>query len=184
MGKRGPEPVDQSALEMWYGAWLGMFDGMRSGRFIRKDLNFLDEHGLWIRLLNAKTVAQVRAVCKESPFWLNPKRGSIAFYRALTEHADVFLAAKKDRRWPKSDRPTNAGKRIQFLARSMAGLMMGISIRTAQDLLSKTEKERLEAVYRPVCECGHRERDHQNRGRCKYCICTHFRYSGGRERER
>ena len=59
---------------------------------------------------------------KASPFWLSPKRGSITFYRALTEHAVVFLAAaKRDIRWPKSDCPTNEGKRIRFLARAMAG---------------------------------------------------------------
>src|ERR1700730_7394197 len=149
MGLRGPKPVDQSNLEFWYGAWLGIFDGMCTGRYIRTGLDFKDERGLWVRLLQASTPEEVRAVCDESPYWLNPKRGSILFYDLLSRNAKSFLAAKRDRRWPKSDRPTNQGRQIRFLARSMAGITVGISIRTAQDLLAKTEKEKLEAIYRP-----------------------------------
>jgi hypothetical protein len=183
MGLRGPKPVDQNDLESWYGAWLRIFDGMCTGRYIRKDLDYEDEEALWLRLLNATTPEQVRAVCDESPYWLNPKRGSILFYNVLARNAQSFLAAKEDRRWPKSVRPTNQGRQIRFLARSMAGITMGISIRTAQDLLAKTEKQKLAAVYRPICVCGHRERDHKDRGRCKYCICSNYQYSGGKEME-
>ena len=181
MGKRGPKPVDQDALELMYGAWLGVFEGMRSGRYIRKGLDFKDEHDLWIQLLNAKTIPQVRAICDQSPFWLNPKRGAIIFHRTLSEQAETFLAAKKDPRWPRSERPTSQGRQIRFLARSMAGVSMGISIRTAQDLLAKTDKDELEKIYRPVCDCGHQERDHKDRRQCKYCSCVDYRYSGGRE---
>ncbi len=120
-------------------------------------------------------------MCDESPFWLNPTRGAIMFCDLLSGNAEEFLAATQDRRWPKSDRPTNQGRRIRFLARSMAGITMGISIRTAQDLLAKTESEKLEIVYRLVGVCGHRERDHKERGRCKYCNCADYQYSGGRE---
>jgi hypothetical protein len=66
----------------------------------------------------------------------------------------------------------------------MAGISMGINIRTAQDLLAKKEKEKLEAIYRPVCICGHRERDHKDRTNCKYCSCMTYKYSGGSEIER
>lgn len=183
MGKRGPKPVDQDALELWYGAWLGVLDGMRAGRFIRSDLNFEPEMDLWIQLLKARTPEQVESVCRQSRFWLNPKRGATQFHRILTKYADSFLAAKADSRFPKSDRPTNAGKRNRFLARSLAGITMGISIRTAQDLLAKTDKEKLERIYHPVCDCGHREQDHKDRRRCRYCICNQYRYSGGREME-
>lgn len=181
MGKRGPKPVDQYGLELWYGAWHGVLDGMRNGRYIRSDLDFQPETDLWIQLLQATTAEQVRAVCDQSQFWLNPKRGATEFHRMLSDQAESFLAAKQDPRWPRSDRPTNQGKRIRFLARALAGITMGISVRTAQDLLARTEKEKLEKIYRPFCECGHRERDHKDRSRCKYCSCAGFRYSGGRE---
>jgi len=181
MGKRGPKPVDQDTLEIWYGAWLGIFDGLCSGRYIRINLDFQDENALWERLLQATTPEEVRAVCDESPFWLNPKRGATEFHRVLSENPESLLAAKLDPRWPRSNRPTSQGRRIRFLARSMAGITMGIRIRTAQDLLARTDKETLEAVYRPVCACGHRERDHKNRAFCKYCSCSNYRYSGGRE---
>ena len=151
------------------------------GRYIRTDLDFKDEHALWLRLLHATTPEEVRAVCDESEFWLNPKRGAISFTMYFPGTRKDFLAAKRDPRWPKSNRPTSQGRRIRFLARSMAGITMGISIRTAQDLLAKKEKEKLEAIYRPVCICGHRERDHKDRGQCKYCICATYQYSGGNE---
>jgi len=173
--------VDQNNLEFWYGAWLRIFDGMCMGRYIRKDLDFKDEYALWRRLLNATTVEEVRAVCEESPYWLNPKHGSVLFHDLLSKNAESFLAAKEDRRWPKSNRPTNQGRRIRFLARSMAGVTMGIRIRTAQDLLAKTESKKLESIYRTVCVCGHRERDHKDKGRCKYCVCADYQYSGGGE---
>jgi hypothetical protein len=178
MPKRGPKPVDRNALEMLYGAWLGVLDGMRNGRYVRSDLDFKPETDLWRQLLEATNSEEVRTVCDQSEFWLNPKRGAIIFYRTLSEHADSFVAAKKDPRWPRSDRPTNQGKRNRFLARALAGIAMGISVRTAQDLLAKTDKEKLEKIYHPVCDCGHRERDHLDRSRCKYCVCSHYRYSG------
>ena len=181
MGKRGPKPVNQDNLEFWYGAWLGIFDGMASGRYIRTGMDFAAEHDLWDRLLQATTAEEVKAVCGASPYWLNPARGAILFHRALADNADRFLAAKHDPRWPRSHRPTSQGRKIRFLARSMAGICTGLSIRTAQDLLAKKEKEKLEAVYRPICDCGHRERDHKDRGRCKYCSCRDYAYSGGRE---
>src|SRR5215472_3224793 len=184
MGRRGPKPVDQDGLELWYGAWIGVLDGMRTGRYIRKDLDFKPETELWEKLLAARTAEQVRAVCDKSEFWLNPKRGGTEFHRILSGYAKEFLAAKKDPRWPRSDRPTNQGKRIRFLARSLAGITMGISIRTAQDLLAKSDIKKLERIYHPICDCGHRERDHYARTKCKYCSCDTYRYSGGRDTEK
>ena len=184
MGLRGPKPIDQGALEYWYAAWLGVFHGMRHGRYIRIDLQFEPEAEMWFRLVEAKTAEQIKLVCAESQFWLNPNRGAIEFHRTLIEQAERFLAVKKDPRWPRSNRPTNDYRRIKFLARSMAGVMMGISIRTAQDLLAKTDKAKLDDVFYPVCNCGHLERDHANRNNCLHCVCTDYRYSGGKERFR
>ena len=181
MGLRGSKPVDQNNLEFWYGAWLGVFAGMCRGRHIRTDLNFKDERALWFRLIQATTPEEVQAVCDESEFWLNPKHGATLFHDVLSQHPEGFLDAKRDSRWPKTNRPTSQGRRIRFLARSMAGISMGISIRTAQDLLAKKENEKLEAIYRPVCICGHRERDHKDRTNCKYCSCAAYQYSGGKE---
>jgi hypothetical protein len=184
MGLRGPKPVDQDTLEYWYAAWLGVFHGMRHGRYIRADLRFEPESVLWLRLLKANKAEQIKGVCNESPFWLNAKRGAIIFRKALLKHSKSFLLAKKNLRWPMLDRPTNDYRRIKFLARTMAGAMMGISIRTAQDLLGKTDKDKLDVIFYPVCNCGHLETDHTDRSKCMYCMCTGYRYSGGRERIR
>ena len=92
MGLRGPQPVNQNDLEFWYGAWLRIFDGMCTGRYIRMDLDFKDERALWQRLLDATTPNEVKAVCDESPFWLNPKRGASMFYDLLSGNAEGFYS--------------------------------------------------------------------------------------------
>lgn len=179
MGKRGPRPVDRDALELWYRAWLDVLDGMRWGRFIRQDLSFKPEEALWERLMEAETPEQVTEVCNQSGYWLNPKRGATEFHRVLSERAAEFLDAKRHPRRPRSDRPTSTGRRNRFLARALAGLTTGISIRTALDLLAKADKRKRGAVYHPVCDCGHRKKDHLD-GTCIHCSCSLFQYSGGR----
>jgi hypothetical protein len=180
MGKRGPTPVNHRILGVWYAAWFGVLEGMRRGRWIRGDLTFKSEEILWKRLMEVETPREVKAVCDQSEFWLNPKKGAGVFHHVLSKQAVGFLAAKKDPRYPRSDRPTNIGKRNRFLARALAGLTMGISSRTAQDLLAKTDIRLRNAFRHPLCVCGHRKQHHQHPG-CIYCSCTEFRFSGGVE---
>jgi hypothetical protein len=59
----------------------------------------------------------------------------------LSSHADQFIEAKNNRRFPGSDRPSNRDKQIWFLSRALAGAVHGIAARTAINLVgSKTPK--------------------------------------------
>src|SRR6266849_4727553 len=77
------------------------------------------EPDIWVRLKRATTAQQVRRVCSQSRHWLNPKRSELG--RVLYKHADQFLEAKADPAYPRSERGSSENKRIQFLARAMAG---------------------------------------------------------------
>ncbi len=96
------------------------------------------ERELWQRLLRAETVRQVRAICGESTRWLNPVWRGRIFVQSLRDHADEFLAAKKDSRYPRDVRRESSDlKRIDYFARAMAGIEMNISPVTAIDRLRK-----------------------------------------------
>jgi hypothetical protein len=102
---------------------------------------FLPEKKTWLKLLQAKTVREVRDVCRGSRYWATPEvriRDSNAFYllSVLCDLAMVFVAAKREKRYPKSKRTTSAEKQIRFLARAMAGGCLGMMPRYANEQFS------------------------------------------------
>jgi hypothetical protein len=97
------------------------------------------EPRIWGRLLRAETVNQVRSTAYSSRYWLNPRRrGGRVWLRVLSKQADQFLRAKEDPRYPRSNRPSSEDKKLRYLARALAGISLGVSYRTAVDLLEKT----------------------------------------------
>ena len=74
---------------------------------------------------------------------------------ALNSHAEQFIAAKKDRRYPKSvSRPTSQAKRLWFVSVALAGAVRGLEVRTAIDALGATRpdeepQQRRESTFRP-----------------------------------
>ena len=63
------------------------------------------------------------------------KSTSLAF--VLMEHADRFISAKRESRFPHSStRPTSRNKQLWFLSRALAGAVCGIETRTALDRVS------------------------------------------------
>ena len=95
------------------------------------------ERELWHALLRAATVEEVRGICRRSRYWLNPKTSGKPFVEILSTRADLFLLAKSDRRFPASERSSSDDKRLQYLARAMAGITLKRSPRRAIDLLAK-----------------------------------------------
>ncbi len=95
------------------------------------------ERDLLDALLQARTPKQVRTICRRSRYWLNPRWGGRVYVKYLYDHADQFLRAKDDPRYPRSTRPSSYDKRLRFLARAMAGITLGRRPRTAIDLLAK-----------------------------------------------
>lgn len=94
------------------------------------------ERELWARLLEAKKPSEVRSICRRPRYWLNPKWGGRPYVQALHDHAAEFLKAKNGSRFPCSSRPSSDEKRLDYLARAMAGISCGVSGRTAVNLLA------------------------------------------------
>jgi hypothetical protein len=63
----------------------------------------------------------------------------------LRQFASEFMAARKDKRFPKSSkRPTTRLKQLWFLSRALAGAVFGVSTRTAINLVGS---KRPEAIF-------------------------------------
>jgi hypothetical protein len=100
-----------------------------------------DERELWEELKRARTGAQVRRIYARSKIWLVHRRdfptgGYIdwswsPFPKALYDYATEFCRAKLDRRYPQRDqRESGDYRRIEYLARAMAGLSVWKPIST------------------------------------------------------
>lgn len=104
------------------------------------------ERQLWEALKRARTAAQVRRICSRSKIWLRPREefpgGGFAEYwpfrRVLYRDAAEFCRAKLDPRYPRRDqRKSGDYRRIEYLARVMAGLTVWLAPSTAVDMLRK-----------------------------------------------
>lgn len=104
------------------------------------------ERDLWEALKRANTAKQVRRVCSQSKRWLRPRLefpdgGFMEYwpYRdVLYRAAERFCRAKLDQRYPGRDkRESGDYRRVEYLARVMAGLTMRIAPSTAVELLRK-----------------------------------------------
>jgi hypothetical protein len=105
------------------------------------------------------TPRQIRDLCREAfmtidmtlgsdshevevPAW--PISAGSVLPRYLTEHAEAFIEARHDRRFPScnvADRPTNLWKQLWFLSRALAGAVFGIRTRTALNLVGATRPD-------------------------------------------
>lgn len=113
------------------------------------------ERQLWQALKRAQTATQVRRICTRSRIWLKPRLefpggGFIEHWpwrRVLYRDAERFCEAKRDTRYPRRDTRTSGDyRRIEFLARVMAGLTMRLAPSTAVETLRKMK-------HVPQCSC-------------------------------
>jgi len=120
-------------------------------------VKILGEPGVLKALLRAKAPQQVRQICKDAfvtreaevepgrtrsrvvPNW--PLSGGSVLPSHLSRHAEEFVAALRDRRFPRSDRPSNQLKQLWFLARALAGALFRIKARTAINLVGSRRPE-------------------------------------------
>lgn len=125
------------------------------------------ERQLWEDLKRARTAAQVRRICGRSKLWLKPRwefpnGGHIEWWpyrRALYKYAEKFCRAKVDRRYPSRDsRDSGDYRRIEYLARVMAGLSLGIAATTAVERLRKMKHTRQCQCWRCNLKIGPRHR--------------------------
>jgi hypothetical protein len=106
------------------------------------------ERSLWEALKRAQTASQVRRICSRSKIWLKPRLefpdGSFMEYwpwrRVLYRDAEKFCHAKRDPRYPERDkRKSGDYRRLEFLARVLAGLTVGLASSTAVEVLRKAK---------------------------------------------
>jgi len=145
MGEEWRERVRQEEEE---------FDAISTGRktVTVEAPPIMGEPHLWEALKKANNAAQVRRICRRSKYWLKWEfEGEINgkhFYsrvpsycpKALYDKAEKFCEAKLSDRYPgSSERPSSDDKRIEYLARVMAGLSLKspIAPATAVDVLRK-----------------------------------------------
>jgi len=104
------------------------------------------EHRLWEALKRASTAAQVRRIYTRSKTWLKPRlefpNGGFMEYwpfrRVLYRDAAKFCRAKLDPRYPERDqRKSGDYRRIEYLARVMAGLTLRLAPSTGVERLRK-----------------------------------------------
>jgi hypothetical protein len=98
-----------------------------------------DERHLWERLKKARSARQIRAIYEKSEIWF--RRSGRPWLRDIYNHADEFIGAKGDSRYPKSNRPSSDGKRVEYFARVMAGITLRIPPATAIDKLRKVKHD-------------------------------------------
>jgi len=110
-------------------------------------------------LLRARAPKQVRRICQDAfvtrevevepgrtrsivvPNW--PLSMGSVLPSHLSRHAEEFVAALRDRRYPRSDRPSNRLKQLWFLSRALAGAIFGIKVRTAINLVGSRRPEHI-----------------------------------------
>lgn len=104
------------------------------------------ERRLWEALKRADTATQVRRIYSQSKIWLKPRLefpgGGFAEYwpfrRILYRDAENFCRAKLDPRYPRRDqRQSGDYRRVEYLARVMAGLTLRLAPSTAVEMLRK-----------------------------------------------
>jgi hypothetical protein len=108
-------------------------------------------------LLSADTPEQVREICRDAhvittieiepgvsreaevPNWPLPYGSVLPMY--LSQYAEAFIAAKRDRRYPQSERTSSRLKQLWFLSRALAGALFNVRTRTAINLVGSTRPE-------------------------------------------
>ncbi len=109
-----------------------------------KKLKIPGQPGLIDALLQLEDPTKMQRFCEDSPNWPILSGSVLPYY--LSRHAQEFNATKKDRRFPRSARPSNRLKQLWFLSRALAGAVFGVKTRTAVNLVgAKRPEETFEA---------------------------------------
>lgn len=130
-----------------------------AAREAREQLKIPGEPDVLEALLRAQDPQVVRTICEDAsmpvkvereqgrveildlPAWPISMGSVLPMY--LTQHAAEFIATKKDRRFPRSDRPSSRLKQLWFLSRALAGAIFGMKARTAINIVGSKRPEQM-----------------------------------------
>ena len=120
-----------------------------------------EEDAIKVLLNPHSTAEQIREVCKDAfmirtievepgvskdvegfPAW--PIHAGSSFPGYLSQYAEQYVAALRDRRFPRCDvsaRPSTRLKQFWFLSRALAGALFGVTTRTAINLVGSLRPE-------------------------------------------
>jgi hypothetical protein len=90
---------------------------------------------IWEWLKRARSVVEIRQIARE--LHERYREISVPQWRALHSHAGDLLRAKQLHNYPRSNRPRSDDKRIHFLAKVLAGFMVGFAPTTATKRLAR-----------------------------------------------
>jgi hypothetical protein len=89
-----------------------------------------ERQAIWDALIRARKGEAVRRACEQWEHLADVRAAGMGIYPAyVVSNADAFLAMKRNRRFPRS--AYAADSRLEYLARGMAGIMVGVSPMTA-----------------------------------------------------
>jgi hypothetical protein len=107
---------------------------------------------IWTQLVNSDTYAVLRKACGRWAQLQDVRRsGLTCFPSHVIEHAGQFLAMKKNNRFPHSSYADKA--RIDYLARGMAGVIVGVSPMTGIERLRNMRHDRSGPLWDPRNNC-------------------------------
>jgi hypothetical protein len=98
------------------------------------------------KLLRAKTAKRIRQICKDWWNWPISLQSVLPHY--LAQYASEFVIAKRDSRFPQSNRPSSRLKQLWFLSRALAGAIHGYEPRSAINLVGSLRPEQSFEVLR------------------------------------
>lgn len=110
------------------------------------------------KLLKATSPLRIRKLCANAfglPHKYKDRYGNVLFVpqpiwpissesqlpKFLSDHAAQFIEARKDRRFPKSGRPSSRLKQLWFLSQALAGAAQGMATRTAINQLGSVRPD-------------------------------------------
>lgn len=131
--------------------------GHQAAKKATKKLRVPGERDLVDELLEAQIPDDVLRICADASVKINfnNQQGQVTSISVpnwpigmasvlpmyLTQHAASFIAAKKDRLFPRSGRPTTRLKQLWFLSRALAGAALKVEPRTAINLVGSKRPE-------------------------------------------
>jgi hypothetical protein len=131
---RSPRQIKKASILHADTAWQELVRRLKSDEFhVVEPVPHHTE--VWNQLKTARSVGAVRSVASEMRVWVDrcrpPISGAAIFPQVVASHSKELLEARELPSYPRSNRPSSDDKRVEFFAKVLAGLELGIAPATA-----------------------------------------------------